>query len=67
MSDGKKGQVEIQLLFVDEGRYHSEDVELPAGVLEGYDRLIDCLLEEPEVLKRLHVDGGRLCAAYRKG
>ena len=32
----------------------------------GHERLIDCLLEEPEVLMRLHVDPQRLCAAYRK-
>ena len=67
MSDGKKELAELELLFVDQGRYHSAEVELPADLLEGYERLIDCLLEEPEVLKRLHVDRGRLCAAYRKG
>ena len=66
MSDDKQRTVEIQLLFVDEGRYHSEDVELPEAILQGHERLIDCLLEEPEVLMRLHVDPQRLCAAYRK-
>ena len=67
MSDKKKDTAEIELLFVDEGSYHREKVELPESILGGYDRLIDCLLEEPEVLKRLHVDPSRLCAAYLKG
>lgn len=67
MSDGTTDVAELELLFVDDGRYHTAEVELPAGLLDGYERLIDCLLEEPEVLKRLHVDRGRLCAAYRKG
>lgn len=55
----------IRLIFVDEGAYHREEITLPAEVLEGYERLIDCLREEPAVLKRLHVDVGRLCGAYR--
>jgi hypothetical protein len=67
MSDGKKDLAELELLFVDEGRYHTAEVELPTELLDGYERLIDCLLEEPEVLRRLHVDRARLCAAYRKG
>ena len=29
----------------------------------GYDRLIDCLMEDPAVLKRLHVDVSRVCSA----
>lgn len=57
--------VRIRLLFVDDGEYHHEDVVLPAAALDEHDRLIDCLREEPEVLKRVHVDVGRLCAAHR--
>jgi hypothetical protein len=55
--------VRIRLLFVDRGSYHHEDVQVPAGLLAGYDRLIDFLREEPWVLKRLHVDLSRLCSA----
>ena len=53
----------VRLLFVDEGAYHHEDVEVPTASLEAYERLIDCIREDGEVLKRLHVDVGRLCAA----
>ena len=31
--------------------------------MAGYDRLIDCLMEDPAVLKRLHVDVARICSA----
>jgi len=57
--------VKIRLLFVDEGDYHDEVVEVPAGGLDDFDRLVDFLREDPAVLKHLHVDLGRLCAAYR--
>ena len=33
--------------------------------LDGYDRLIDALREDPAVLARTWVDVSRLCAAYR--
>ncbi len=54
----------VRLLFVDGGAYHHEEVSIPADALGGYDRLIDCLREEPRVLKELFVDADRLCAAY---
>jgi hypothetical protein len=56
--------VKVRLLFVDDGSYHHETIELPADLLEGYERLIDGLREEPAVLKRAYVDIGRLCAAW---
>jgi len=59
------GTVKIRLLFVDEGDYHDEVVEVPAGGIDDFDRLVDFLREDPQVLKHLHVDLGRLCAAYR--
>lgn len=59
----RASDVEIRLLFVDEGSYHHEDIRIPARLLEGYERLIDLLQEEPSVLKGLHVDLGRLCFA----
>lgn len=55
--------VRVRLLFVDEGSYHHQDITVPAGVLDQYDRLIDCLLEDPQVLKRSYVDVDRLCSA----
>lgn len=56
--------VRVRLLFVDEGSYHHEEVDVPAASLDGHDRLIDCVREDPDVLKHVHVDIGRLCAAY---
>ncbi len=53
----------VRLLFVDDGSFHHEEVHIPAGALAGYDRLIDCLMEDPAVLKRTHVDMSRLCSA----
>jgi len=65
-SDASSGSsVKVRLLFVDDGDYHDEVVEVPASGLEDHDRLIDFLREDPEVLRYLHVDMGRLCAAYR--
>ena len=59
-----KGVVTVRLLFVDQGSYHHEDVELPADSVKAYERLIDCLREDPVVLKRVYVDVDRLVAAY---
>jgi hypothetical protein len=53
----------VRLLLVDEGSFHHEEVQIPAEVMAGYDRLIDCLMEDPTVLKRLHVDVSRVCTA----
>jgi hypothetical protein len=60
---GKK--VKVRLLFVDQGTFHHEDVEIPAASADAYDRLIDCVREDPAVLKELHVDVDRLVAVYR--
>lgn len=62
MSDD--AHVTVQLLFVDEGSYHHEEISIPREVVGRYDRLIDCLREEPGVLKRVYVDVDRLCAAH---
>ena len=53
----------VRLLFVDEGCYHHEDITIPAAVIGQYDRLIDCLCEDPEILRRTFVDTDRLCSA----
>ena len=60
----KKGHTKVRLLFVDEGSYHHEDVEIPSEALEGYVRLIDCLREDEGVQKRVYVDVERLCSAW---
>ncbi len=57
--------VTIRMVFADEGSYHHEDISLPGATLDRYDRLIDCLREDPEVLRTVYVDLDRLVAAYR--
>lgn len=59
---GKK--VRIRLLFADRGAFHHETLEVPASAVEGYDRLIDGIREDPEVLKRMYLDLDRLAAAW---
>lgn len=61
---GKVGTVRVLLVFADQGAFHREHVEIPVGSLEGYDTLVDCLREDETVLKRVHVDPSRLCAAF---
>ncbi len=53
----------VRLLFVDGGSYHHEDIEIPTALLGRHERLIDCLQEEPDVLKQVYVDMSRLCSA----
>lgn len=58
--------VTLRLLFVDEGEYRHEELDVPAEALDRHDRLIDVLQEEPAVLKRSYVDLDRLCSAQVK-
>lgn len=60
----KKDRTTVRLLFVDQGSYHHEDVEIPAGALDAYARLIDCVREDEAVQKRMYVDVTRLCSAW---
>ena len=53
----------IRLLYTDDGVFHHEVVSIPASALARHERLIDCLLEDPDVLRALHVDVDRLCSA----
>jgi hypothetical protein len=55
----------VRLVLVDGGSYHREEIEIPAASVDGYDCLIDCLREDADVLKRVHIDVDRLAAAYR--
>ena len=56
--------VRIRLLFADGGAFHHEDLTVPWAALASYDRLIDGLREDPDLLKDVYVDVGRLCAAW---
>lgn len=55
--------VKVRLLFADDGEYHHETVEIPAASADRYDRLIDCFLEDTDVMKKLFVDVSRLVSA----
>ena len=61
--DAQKGTVTVRLLFVDQGVFHHEEMQVPAEAIDRYERLIDLLREEEAVLRRTHVDLDRLCAA----
>jgi hypothetical protein len=61
---GKGGEVTIRLLFADMGEFQHEKVRIPAELLERHDRLIDLLVEEPAVLRKVYVDLERLCSAH---
>jgi hypothetical protein len=52
------------MLFVDQGSYHHETLSVPAAVLARHERVTDALREDADVLKRIHVDVARLCAAW---
>lgn len=59
-----KASVKVRLVLSEGGAFHNEEIELPSASVDAYDRLVDCLREDPEVLKRIHVDVDRLAAAY---
>lgn len=61
MSDS---QIRIRLLFADAGAFHTQDLQVPESVVDGYDRIIDGLREDPQVLKKVYLDLGRLAAAW---
>lgn len=56
-------QCQVQLVFADEGTFHSVTVTLPADRLDAYERLVDLLREEPTVTRQLYVDMRRLVSA----
>lgn len=60
MSDGI---VTLRLVLADEGVFHEETIQVPEASLAKYDRLIDFLQEDSELLKRYHVDLKRVCVA----
>ena len=62
-----EGSVQVKLVFADRGAFHEVAVQVPAAVLDRYERLIDALREDAEVTHALHVDPKRLVAAYVTG
>lgn len=62
MSDDR---VSVRLVLADHGSFHEMVVELPTEVLTRYDRLIDAIREDPQIMAELYVDSRRLVAASR--
>ena len=60
----KSARVRVRLLLADDGAFHQETISIPRVALDGYERLIDCLREDPGVLKEVYVDVARLAAAW---
>ena len=60
MADDSK---KVDLVFADKGSFHTLTVSLPAASLEGHDRILDVLQEDPEVTRKLFVDPKRLVSA----
>jgi hypothetical protein len=58
-------RVQVRLVFADRGSFHDLLVELPAAVLDRYERIIDALREDPAITGELFVDTRRLVAAHR--
>ena len=57
-------QIRIRLLFADEGAFPPQDLRVPTSAVEEYERIIDGLREDPEVLKKIYLDLNRLAAAW---
>jgi len=56
-------RVTVRLLFADDGEFHDQDVALAAASLEKHERLIDALMEDPKILRQIHIDFQRLVSA----
>jgi hypothetical protein len=59
-------RVSVRLVLADHGSFHDVIVDLPAGALDRYERIIDALREDPVITAELYVDSRRLVAAYRQ-
>jgi hypothetical protein len=57
-------RVAVRLVFADRGSFHDLVVQLPAGAIERYGRIIDALREDPAITAEMFVDRRRLVAAY---
>jgi hypothetical protein len=60
----ERARVAVRLVFADRGSFHDLVVQLPADVIERYDRIIDALREDPAITAEIYVDRRRLVAAY---
>lgn len=59
-------RVPVRLVLADHGSFHDVVVELPAGVLNRYERIIDALRSDPAIMAEMYIDPKRLVAAFRE-
>jgi hypothetical protein len=59
-------RVAVRLVLADHGSFHDVMVELPAHVLDQYERIIDALRSDPVIMAELYIDPKRLVAAFRQ-
>jgi hypothetical protein len=59
----KSSEVTVRILLADAGTFHHEEVRVPAAILDRHVRLVDALLEDADILRRIHLDPARLCSA----
>jgi hypothetical protein len=57
-------RIRVRVLFADSGTFHHEEIEVPSSAVEGYERLIDGLQEDPAFLRETFLDVGRICGAW---
>jgi hypothetical protein len=60
----KGAQARVRILLADDGAFREETLGVPRDALAAYERLIDCLREDPAVLKQIYIDVDRLAAAW---
>jgi hypothetical protein len=59
----KNEMLSVRLVFADRGTFHTETIRVSRAQLDGYDRLVDLLREDPEVTRLAYVDMKRLVSA----
>jgi hypothetical protein len=57
-------RIRVRVLFADSGTFHHEEIEVPSSAVDGYERLIDGLQEDPAFLRETFLDVGRICGAW---
>ncbi len=59
----KRDRIDVRVLFVDRGVYHSEVISVPGAGRPDHERLIDFLVEDAAVAAECYIDSKRLCSA----
>ena len=60
-------RVRVRLILADRGEFLTQETSVPGEHLDEYERLVDFLREDPQLLKELYIDHKRLCAAQLLG